>query len=170
MLNQFQQRENHNISIAAAKELGCNIVNIDPDDLVNGRVHLVLGLLWQLIKVRLASTWPDANNLITYLTTTRSICYRRCAPTTAFSTPSMNERASTTTSPSQQKRSCRRGSTGTFLVTRSSPTSPPIWPTRPATRYSFVAWHLPPSTTSNTYSRKKIWSSGANCSYGKLRR
>jgi len=43
--------ENHNLAINSAKALGCNVVNIGAQDLIAGTEHLVLGLVWQIIKV-----------------------------------------------------------------------------------------------------------------------
>jgi hypothetical protein len=39
----------------SSQAIGCNIVNIDADDLAKGKPHLVLGLLWQIIRVRFTS-------------------------------------------------------------------------------------------------------------------
>lgn len=49
--NAFEQNENHDLAINAAKELGCSIVNIGGKDLTDKVPHLVMGLLWQVIKV-----------------------------------------------------------------------------------------------------------------------
>lgn len=43
--------ENHDLCIAGAKTIGCNVINIGGKDLVDKKPHLVLGLLWQIIKV-----------------------------------------------------------------------------------------------------------------------
>lgn len=37
----------------SAQAIGCNIINIDAHDLSKGRPHLVLGLLWQIIRIGL---------------------------------------------------------------------------------------------------------------------
>lgn len=47
--------ENNNIVIASAKGIGCSVVNIGPTDLSEGREHLVLGLIWQVIRKGLLS-------------------------------------------------------------------------------------------------------------------
>lgn len=44
--------ENLTLSLMSSQAIGCNIVNIDADDLLKGKPHLVLGLLWQIIRVR----------------------------------------------------------------------------------------------------------------------
>lgn len=49
-LNNFQMTENNNIVISSAKAIGCSVVNIGPTDLIEGREHLVLGLIWQIIR------------------------------------------------------------------------------------------------------------------------
>lgn len=52
-LNPFQMTENNNLAINSAKAIGCSIVNIGSQDLIEGREHLVLGLVWQVIKAGL---------------------------------------------------------------------------------------------------------------------
>lgn len=37
----------------SASAIGCHVVNIGAEDLKEGRQHLVLGLLWQVIKIGL---------------------------------------------------------------------------------------------------------------------
>jgi hypothetical protein len=34
-----------------ARDIGCNIINIGGSDLIEKKAHLVMGLLWQIIKV-----------------------------------------------------------------------------------------------------------------------
>uniref|UniRef100_A0AAV1U266 Calponin-homology (CH) domain-containing protein n=1 Tax=Peronospora matthiolae TaxID=2874970 RepID=A0AAV1U266_9STRA len=55
-LNVYQKTENQNLCINAAKSIGCSVVNIGPDDLIEGKHILVLGLVWQIIKIQLTST------------------------------------------------------------------------------------------------------------------
>lgn len=50
-LNVYQIRENLTLAVNSAQSIGCNIVNIGPEDLQAGKPHLVLGLLWQIIRV-----------------------------------------------------------------------------------------------------------------------
>lgn len=50
-LNTFTINENQTLALNSASAIGCNIVNIGPQDIMEGRPHLVLGLLWQVIKV-----------------------------------------------------------------------------------------------------------------------
>lgn len=52
-LNAFQMTENNNVVINSAKAIGCSVVNIGAQDLIEGREHLVLGLIWQVIKIGL---------------------------------------------------------------------------------------------------------------------
>lgn len=52
-LNMFQKTENNNVAINSAKAIGCSVVNIGSQDLIEGREHLVLGLVWQIIKIGL---------------------------------------------------------------------------------------------------------------------
>lgn len=49
-LNNFQMTENNNIVILSAKAIGCSVVNIGPVDIAEGREHLILGLIWQIIR------------------------------------------------------------------------------------------------------------------------
>ena len=52
-LTVFQIHENLTLALTSAMAIGCYIVNIGADDLRDGKPHLVLGLLWQIIRVRL---------------------------------------------------------------------------------------------------------------------
>ncbi|GAA5814606.1 Fimbrin, actin-bundling protein [Mucor flavus] len=54
-INNFQMVENNNIVINSAKAIGCSVVNIGSTDLIEGREHLILGLIWQIIKRGLLS-------------------------------------------------------------------------------------------------------------------
>jgi len=54
-LNIYQMNENQNIVINAAKAIGCKVVNIHNEDLIDGREHLVLGLVWQIVRIQLLS-------------------------------------------------------------------------------------------------------------------
>ncbi|KAI8979994.1 fimbrin [Pilobolus umbonatus] len=54
-MNSFQMVENNNIVINSAKAIGCSVVNIGSTDLIEGREHLILGLIWQIIKRGLLS-------------------------------------------------------------------------------------------------------------------
>ena len=42
-----------NLAINAAKAIGCQITNIGARDLIDCTPHLILGLLWQIIKIQL---------------------------------------------------------------------------------------------------------------------
>ncbi|KRX08464.1 Calponin homology domain [Pseudocohnilembus persalinus] len=50
-LNIFKQQENLNLAITSAKSLGCKLVNITPQLIIDQREHIILGLTWQVIKV-----------------------------------------------------------------------------------------------------------------------
>mmetsp|Transcript_113 Transcript_113/g.206 ORF Transcript_113/g.206 Transcript_113/m.206 type:complete len:631 (+) Transcript_113:113-2005(+) len=54
-LNVYQKTENVNLALNAAKGIGCQVVNIGAQDLIEGRPILILGLLWQIIKMQLLS-------------------------------------------------------------------------------------------------------------------
>ena len=45
------RHENLTLALTSAQCIGCNIVNIDANDLIKGTPHLVLGLLWQIIRI-----------------------------------------------------------------------------------------------------------------------
>ncbi|KAM7403385.1 hypothetical protein PAMA_004030 [Pampus argenteus] len=52
-LTTFRMRENLVLALNSASAIGCTVVSIDAHDLMAGKPHLVLGLLWQIIKVGL---------------------------------------------------------------------------------------------------------------------
>lgn len=52
-LSPFHKTENNNVMINSAKAIGCSVVNIGSQDIADGRPHLVLGLVWQIIKIGL---------------------------------------------------------------------------------------------------------------------
>jgi plastin-1 len=54
-LNAFQITENNNIVITSAKAIGCSVVNIGSSDIASGSEHLILGLIWQIIRRGLLS-------------------------------------------------------------------------------------------------------------------
>lgn len=55
-LNPFKKMENLTLALNSSQAIGCNIVNIDCSDLSKGTPHLVLGLLWQIIRIGLFNT------------------------------------------------------------------------------------------------------------------
>jgi len=54
-INPFEVIQNQNIVIKNATKVGCIIVNIGAQDLVNSTPYLVLGIIWQIIKSGLLS-------------------------------------------------------------------------------------------------------------------
>ena len=50
----FETNQNHELCIKAAREIGAIVVNIGAADISEGetKAYLVMGLLWQIIKVR----------------------------------------------------------------------------------------------------------------------
>ncbi|KAK6456339.1 calponin homology domain-containing protein [Scheffersomyces xylosifermentans] len=54
-LNAFQMSENANIVINSAKAIGCVVVNVHSEDIIDGKEHLILGLIWQIIRRGLLS-------------------------------------------------------------------------------------------------------------------
>ncbi|XP_031106455.1 fimbrin-5-like [Ipomoea triloba] len=53
VLNPWERNENHTLCLNSAKAIGCTVVNIGTVDLVEGRPHLILGLISQIIKIQL---------------------------------------------------------------------------------------------------------------------
>jgi len=51
--NPWQRNENHNLAINSAQGIGCTVVNIQPEAINEGRAHIILGLVWQIIKIGL---------------------------------------------------------------------------------------------------------------------
>jgi plastin-1 len=49
-LNAFHMTENNNIVIGSAKGIGCSVVNVGSGDIIEVREHLILGLIWQIIR------------------------------------------------------------------------------------------------------------------------
>jgi plastin-1 len=54
-LNIYQKTENQNLALNAAKAIGCQIVNIGSQDIIDGSPTLILGLIWQIIRIQLLS-------------------------------------------------------------------------------------------------------------------
>ena len=50
-LNVYTKSENLTLALNSARAIGCSIINIDPQDLQKGTKHLVLGIVWQIIRV-----------------------------------------------------------------------------------------------------------------------
>ncbi|KAL0445364.1 UNVERIFIED_CONTAM: Fimbrin-5 [Sesamum latifolium] len=53
VLNPWERNENHTLCLNSAKAIGCTVVNIGTQDLVEARPHLVVGLICQIIKIQL---------------------------------------------------------------------------------------------------------------------
>ncbi|KAL8226438.1 hypothetical protein R6Q57_016270 [Mikania cordata] len=52
-LNLWERNENHTLCLNSAKAIGCTVVNVGSQDLADGKPHLVLGLISQIIKIQL---------------------------------------------------------------------------------------------------------------------
>lgn len=50
-MNVYQKTENQNLALNAARSIGCQVINIGAADMIEGRPILILGLVWQIIKV-----------------------------------------------------------------------------------------------------------------------
>ncbi|KAJ4981916.1 hypothetical protein NE237_032753 [Protea cynaroides] len=53
VLNPWERNENHTLCLNSAKAIGCTVVNIGTQDLIEGRPHLLLGLISQIIKIQM---------------------------------------------------------------------------------------------------------------------
>lgn len=49
----YEKIENLNLAIQSAKAIGCTVVNIQPDLIMEKREHIILGLIWQIIRVHM---------------------------------------------------------------------------------------------------------------------
>ena len=47
----YRELENLELAIRSAEAIGCHVINIRPSDIHTGKEHLIMGLLWQIIKV-----------------------------------------------------------------------------------------------------------------------
>ncbi|XP_065166238.1 plastin-3 isoform X1 [Atheta coriaria] len=52
-LKLYTKLENLTLALSSSQAIGCNVVNIDAHNLEKGTPHLVLGLLWQIIRIGL---------------------------------------------------------------------------------------------------------------------
>ncbi|XP_066925792.1 plastin-3-like isoform X2 [Clytia hemisphaerica] len=52
-LNAFLIQENNLLVINSAQAIGCSVVNVHAEDIIKGKQHLILGLLWQIIRIGL---------------------------------------------------------------------------------------------------------------------
>ncbi|XP_059626276.1 fimbrin-2 [Cornus florida] len=53
VLNPWERNENHTLCLNSAKAIGCTVVNIGTQDFIEGRRHLMLGVISQIIKIQL---------------------------------------------------------------------------------------------------------------------
>lgn len=56
-----QISENNTLMLNSARSIGCNVVNIDAQDVMAGTPHLILGLIWQIVKIGLFARINLAN-------------------------------------------------------------------------------------------------------------
>ena len=54
-LNIFQKTENINMAITGAKKIGCILVNMNPQLIFDKREHIILGFIWQLMRIKYVS-------------------------------------------------------------------------------------------------------------------
>lgn len=49
----YRKLENLTLALTSSQAIGCNVVNVDAHSLLKGTRHLVLGLVWQIIRIGL---------------------------------------------------------------------------------------------------------------------
>ena len=54
-MNIFQKQENINMAITGAKKIGCILVNMTPQLIFEKREHIILGFVWQLMRIKYVS-------------------------------------------------------------------------------------------------------------------
>lgn len=54
-MSTFKVTENLNLALNSSQAIGCHVINIGSQDLKEAKPHLVLGLLWQIIRIGLMS-------------------------------------------------------------------------------------------------------------------
>ena len=47
----YHKIQNLNLGISSAKSIGCTVINVRPEFIMEKREHIVLGLIWQIIRV-----------------------------------------------------------------------------------------------------------------------
>jgi len=52
-LNIYKMDENLKLAINAAASIGCRIVNISPSSIRDGQLHLIMGMIWQIMRIYL---------------------------------------------------------------------------------------------------------------------
>lgn len=52
-LTTYHKIENLNLAIESARSLGCSVVNMHPQNFMEKREHIILGLVWQVIRVHI---------------------------------------------------------------------------------------------------------------------
>jgi len=61
-MNPHMCMENLNLAINSAKGIGCSVVNIGGQDIMAGSEHLILGLIWQIVRIGLLASITLANH------------------------------------------------------------------------------------------------------------
>jgi len=61
-MNAFMKTENLNLAINSSKAIGCSVVNIGASDIMSGTEHIILGLIWQIIRIGLLASISLTNH------------------------------------------------------------------------------------------------------------
>ena len=48
----YHKIENLNLAIESARSIGCVVINLNPQFIMEKREHILLGLIWQIIRVK----------------------------------------------------------------------------------------------------------------------
>ena len=55
-INIYHKTENLRLAVNAAMAIGCHIVNINPQTILDGKLHLIMGMIWQIMRIFLLKT------------------------------------------------------------------------------------------------------------------
>lgn len=72
--NVYHKIENLNLSIESARSIGCTVININPTLIMEKREHIILGLIWQIIKVHLFTRRSTSPTRYHSSSTLKSFC------------------------------------------------------------------------------------------------
>lgn len=61
-MSTFMATENLNLAINSAKAIGCSVVNVGASDIQTGTEHIILGLIWQIVRIGLLANISLANH------------------------------------------------------------------------------------------------------------
>ena len=80
----FCLQENLNLALNSASAIGCNIVNIGAQDIIDAKAHLILGLIWQVIRIFLFAKIDLMKTSGKLFQIQTRITFDACYPNTGF--------------------------------------------------------------------------------------